>query len=311
MNRRELPHLLAERTALQRMIDETPQDDVIDLASLQAKFRLVEEQLASQGQGREPARAKLTFSGRPVIGSHGILADFGMKAVNGFTEAVVAVAASLTAPLRSKGPIPNRGQNQFLITNIAFGSFGFELQEFRAEQLELSEPSSVEQALIQTQALLLAAVEDDDDGLADSIAELDQRAIDKVRTFVSTLEDNGALCALQIEDKVFRFKDTSQIRRTIARMSAANLHEERQELCGRFEGVLPNTRRTFEFRIDGSREVLVGKIGSGVEHPEVLNNHLNELCTISVVVTRVGTGHPRYLLEQAPRWESPFEALPA
>ncbi len=33
------------------------------------------------------------------------------------------------------GPIPNRDQNQLLITNTAVGSFGFELEEYCAEQL--------------------------------------------------------------------------------------------------------------------------------------------------------------------------------
>ena len=37
----------------------------------------------------------------------------------------------------------------------------------------------------------------DDELLADSASELDQRALDKVRTFISTLAENEAVCALQ------------------------------------------------------------------------------------------------------------------
>ena len=47
----------------------------------------------------DSGRQSLTFNGLPVIGSHGIFADFGMKAVSSFTDAVATVAASLSAPL--------------------------------------------------------------------------------------------------------------------------------------------------------------------------------------------------------------------
>ena len=104
MNRRHLAALIAERTMLRSMIDEIPAADVMDRGSLLAKLETIESQIAAGPTEREPAKARLTFVGRPVIGSHGIFADFGMKAVNGFAEAVAAVAASLTAPLRAMGP---------------------------------------------------------------------------------------------------------------------------------------------------------------------------------------------------------------
>lgn len=95
MNRGEYLHLLGEKTALERMLAETPEEDVIDRASLAARLESVEQALAeAKPDEREPARVRLTFKGRPVIGSHGIFAEFGMKAVNGFTEAVAAMAAS-------------------------------------------------------------------------------------------------------------------------------------------------------------------------------------------------------------------------
>ena len=132
MNRQDQAHLLGERNTLQRMIAETPEEEVLDRGSLTARLEEVEHLLAEVNiNEREPARAQLTFNGRPVVGSYGIFADFGMKAVNGFTEAVAAVAATLAGPLFAKGPIPNRDQNQLLITNTALGSFGFELEEYR------------------------------------------------------------------------------------------------------------------------------------------------------------------------------------
>ena len=302
MNRSKLLLLQAERSSLTRMIAEIPEEDVLDRGSLQVRLEIVDAELATMTSQRFPARARLTFSGRPVIGSYGIIADFGMKAVNAFSEAVTAVAASLTAPLRAMGPIPNRLQNQLLITNIALGSFGFELEELPPEQLPLDETSIVEQAIERTQSLLAATVQHDDEALADSASELDQRALDKIRAFVKTLEENEALCTLHFGTRDFRFTSSAQVRRSIERMSEGNLHEEERTLLGHFEGVLPNKRRTFEFIEQGEREVIVGKIGPGVAHPEQINEHLKQSCSIRVVVTRVGNGRPRYLLKDAPEW---------
>jgi hypothetical protein len=49
MRRNDRLHLLAERTTLQEMIDETPSDDVLDLSSLRARLAGVDQQLATGG----------------------------------------------------------------------------------------------------------------------------------------------------------------------------------------------------------------------------------------------------------------------
>lgn len=301
MTRTKLIQLQAESAALRRMISETPADDVIDLGSLQAQLESVEFELSSVANVRMPAHAKITFSGRPVVGSHGILADFGMKAVNAFSEVVTAVAASMTAPLRAMGPIPNKDQNTLLITNTALGSFGFELEELPTQQLTFGEPSIMELAIERTQNVLSATTAQDDEDLAEFTSDLDQRAINKVRAFVHTLSENDALCALSFQSKIFRFTSSSQLLRTIERLSEGNIQEEEQILAGQFEGVLPK-RRTFEFRMVGAPDVIIGKISNQLVEPQSINEHLKESCSITVAVKRVGNGRPRYLLLENPAW---------
>ena len=303
MNRQDQAHLLGERNTLQRMIAETPEEEVLDRGSLTARLEEVEHLLAEVNiNEREPARAQLTFNGHPVVGSHGIFADFGMKAVNGFTEAVAAVAATLAGPLFAKGPIPNRDQNQLLITNTALGSFGFELEEHRTGKLSFDEQSMLELALERTQNLLQGTINADDELLADAATELDQRALDKVRAFVKTLADNDAVCALQFRNHSFRFSDLGQVRRSLDRLSQDNLREEEQYLEGEFEGVLPKKRRTFEFKLKGHDDVIVGKVGPAVTNLDEINTHLNEATRIKVMTTRVGDGQPRYVLLELPQW---------
>ncbi|SMF95012.1 hypothetical protein SAMN02949497_2352 [Methylomagnum ishizawai] len=305
MNKVDLLNLLGERSTLQKMIASTPEEDVLDRSSLLARLEEVEDEIGqAQVDEHEPARACLTFSGRPVVGgSHGIFADFAMKAVNGFTEAVAAVAASLTAPLSAMGPIPNREQNQLLITNTALGSFGFELEEYRVRQMPLDEQTPVELALERTQNLLQGSIEPDDELLADSAAELDPRALDKIRGFVNTLAENEAVCALRFGNKVFQFTDIKQVRRSWERLSGDNLHEEEKNLTGEFQGILPK-RRTFEFRIQESGDVISGKIGPAIINPEDINTHLRQKASITLMVTRVGNGRPRYRLLDNPDWAS-------
>lgn len=302
IDRTHLTLLRSERSALVALLASTPEDDVIDRSSLQAKLEQVEGLIAAAGELREPARALLTFSGRPVVGTHGIYADFAMKAVNGFAEAVAAVAASLTAPLAAMGPIPNREQNQLLITNTALGSFGFELEELPAAQLSISEQSAVEQAIQKTQEILIAAAAADDDALGESAAEVDQRAIDKIRAFVDALQANDALCALNFRNRVFRFASGAEVARASEQMSAANLTESVEVLEGQFVGALPLKRKSFEFRLHESGEVIVGRFAPTVSEPEEVNRHLHVLCSARFAIKRVGQGRPRYVLVELPEW---------
>jgi len=301
MNNEDRQHLLAERTFLQRLLAKTPATARLTRMSDEARLRKVEAQLAAlPADERTPARARLTFDGVPVIRSHGIFADFGMKAVSSFTEAVASVAASLSAPLAAMGPIPNRDQNQLLITSTAVGSFGFELEEYRAEQLALEEASPVATALERTQALLQSTLGNDDD-LADIASETDPRALDKVRTFLKVLADNSAVCALQYGGSGVRFTDVGQVSRSLARLAADNLHESEEQLRGVFVGVLPNSR-SFEFRLASDGQIIRGKVSPRVQNVDAINDHLHSAVQIDVTRTQVGNGRPRYLMTQMPQW---------
>lgn len=302
MIRHDFVQLLGERTALQRMIESTPVDDVLDRGSLTARLEEIEYKLSeAKINESEPARARITFNGRPVIGSYGIFADFGTKIIGAFNEAVTSVAASLSGGLAAKGPIPNREQNQLLITNTALGSFGFDLEEYRAGQSSIDEKSALDLAIERTQSLLQGSIEADDELLADAASELDQRALDKVRTFISTLAENEAVCALQYRNQIFRFSDVGQVRRSLERIGRDNLREDEQFLNGEFQGVLPR-RRTFEFKIAGTDQVIVGKIAPIIEDVDLINKHLHQQVEIRAMVTRVGDGRPRYLLLGLPQW---------
>ena len=300
MTRDEQNNLNAERSALRGMIAAIPKDDVLDRASLEYRLREVEGLLATVAAGtRLPVSAKLTFRGRPVVGSQGIFAEFAMAATKAFTEAVAMMAASLLGPLATIGPIPNRDQNQLLITNTAIGSFGFELQE-HADNLLFGEETTVGQALSLTQKLLESTIGSDDE-LTDATAGVDPRVIKATRDFLQTLTNNDAVCGLTIGTHPFRFSGVEQVRTAIERLGQDNLHENEETFTGMFQGVLPN-RRTFEFLVQPDESVILGKIGSGVTNPGTLNQHLSQIVKIKLTATRVGSGRPKYVLNAEPSW---------
>jgi hypothetical protein len=306
----EYRHLLAERTSLQRLLEEIPAEDVLDRSSLESRLETVEHELRRiTPPKREPARARLTFRGRPVVGQHGVFAEFGAKATSAFADAVAKVAAALSAPLALMGPIPNRDEARLLITGTALGSFGFELEEAPlGEQLDFGGDTVASQALELTQHLLRSTLGSDDD-LAEAAAATDPRAITAVRSFLDLLAANEAVCALQLDNKLFQFHDVGEVRRGVQRLSQDNLHEEETRLSGEFQGVLPKAR-TFEFRIKDSQEVVRGKVGPAISSPDEINTHLHQATTIDVLATRVGTGKPRYVLLRLPEWSNGVPQLP-
>ncbi len=302
MNKELRQQLQAEQAFLRRDLDDTPTNAKLTRMSIEARLRKVETELSALASEEwQPARARLTFDGVPVIGSHGIFADFGMKAVSSFTDAVASVAASLAAPLASMGPIPNRDQNQLLITNTAIGSFGFELEEFRGTQVSMCEESPMSIALERTQALLQSTLQSDDE-LADVASETDPRALDKIRAFLKVLADSEAVCALQFKERGLRFSDVGQVRSCLERLSTDNLRELPEQLNGSFVGALPQSR-TFEFQLADNQQIIRGKVAAAIQNIDDINQHLHQPVFIDVMTTQVGNGKPRYLLTKIPAWD--------
>lgn len=301
MNQEEYLHLVGERNALTRMIKEIPKENIIDLGSLKARLEDIEYKITMEkSEGRKLAKVRLTFNGKPVIGSYGIFAEFAMKAVNSFTDAITTMAASFDTPLASMGPIPKREQYQLLITNTALGSFGFELEESPSEQFIFDQESPVALALERTQNILEGTI-GSDDMLADSIAEINPRVREKIRIFLSTLADNDSVCAMQFKEHFFRFTDVGQVKTSVARIAQDNVYEAEENLNGMFEGILPISRQ-FEFRIQGEEEVIRGKIDKSIANIEEINTHLHLPTDIKVMVTKVNKGKPRFVMLEMPTW---------
>jgi hypothetical protein len=204
------------------------------------------------------------------MGSKGIAAEFGSKAAVAFTEAFTAIVAGMKDRLSYMGPIPDKARNQLLITGTAVGSFGFEFQLPHLQPDFFSESGGAEEALERLFALLQVSAQGSDDEIAEIVAEVHPRAVRKVAAFLNYLSQNQAWCGLEFRQKVFRYKNVDQLRRSRDRLSEGNIHEDQESFLGELQGVLPKGR-SFEFKISGDDRIIRGKVGLGIEDPDILN----------------------------------------
>lgn len=298
----QIQHLQAEKQTVQQFLDETPQDSLIERYSWQSRLQSIEEELMAAKVQVVPARAAITYKGTPVVGSRAIASSFGLLATRAYTNAVQQLAAAWRRiePLGERGNVPGAKSYDLLITNVAHGSFGFQLEAPAAEQLTIEEQSLVSNALLQTQELLRGSLGSDDE-LTEAVNGVDPRAINALRAFLRILAKNEATCAIETNEARFHFDEVAQVTRSMNRLQAKNIFREEVTLEGEFEGLLP-TPRTFEFKIAQSGEVVVGKINPVVADIADINTNLHRQARVRAISHRIGNGRARYVLIQSPQW---------
>lgn len=300
MTRHELERLQAELVTVRRMYAATPEDEVIDRGSLNARIEELEQAIASAGvQGRAPAKVRLTFRGKPVVGSHGIFVSFGQDAVKRYSEAVAMIASSEEEALKAGGRIPNK--RELLITSTAIGSFGFELEEHVEGELPMDEESPTARAMDQFADVLQATQEGSDDELTDSLLDTDPRAVDKIRSFLDLLVSKEAVVNLTHDHRSVRFTQVAKVVEAKERLGEKNIKEDTQEFTGQISGLILS-KRWFEFKPEGAAEPIVGKIAKDLKDAAQIDGNLHRLARLKLLVKQAGKGRPKYLLGEMPVW---------
>lgn len=302
MNRNEYLHSAAELSFLEKEVSKKGLSR-LTVMSLNSRIQRTKSFLEkSNGHPYQPAKVILTYRGAPVWGTHGVLAEFGTSATQAFSEAIAMIAASISGTLADRGPVPNRSNNQLLITGAALGSFGFQLEEAPAnQQLDIEGTTPVAQA-IELIAELLEATTKSDEELSEPVSRLADRAITAVADFLGKLSSYEASCSLTTRTKKFQFADSEQVRRSKERLNLDNIKENIETFTGEFIGALPD-KRAFEFRTaDG--HVIYGSIKRDLPNPNAINQHLYQPFEITVNAKRIGNSRPRYILQTLPWGEA-------
>jgi len=297
-----LQHLQSERNTVQRFLEDTPPERIIERNSWLSRLETIEEELEAESQKVVPARSAITFQGRPVVGSHGVASTFGLAATRAYTKIVQVVAAQWerAQPLAHVGRLKDSTKFDLLVVGPAYGSFGFELEEPVAEQLTLEERSVLERALEKTQEILAGALESDE-ALADALRDVDERVLTVVRAFLRILDTNDATCAIRSGGREFRLRSDAEVNQSRVRLEFKNIRREEKTLEGQFIGARPGPH-DFEFQVEGSGEAIAGRINSAVADVGDINRHLYQRARARLFVQQVGTARPRYVLMQNPDW---------
>lgn len=299
----EAERLRAEIGTVERFLDETPKDSIIERMSWESRLRVLRERLDEVEAQPQAHPLSITFRGAPVEGTRSIDATFASKAVRAFVEATDTVTASLvTDGLRDRGRLPGAGARSLRIVATAIGSFGFELELPpalpEAPSLFPSEDADPHvEAIATTLRLLDEAATDNEDAISDLIAEIHPRAAAKVRAFASVLAENDALFAVAFCGRQVRFDSDAQVKRVVQSLAEADISEVDETHTGTLLGVLPESRR-FEARLaDG--QVVHGKVDRTVPDIGTFKQRWeNQRASLAFRVVRVRT-RSRYILTGA------------
>lgn len=303
MNHTDYVFALSEREQVKKLLKDMPEGRSISRISLESRLANIEKTL-SQADPREhePTKATITFKGPTVMGTHGISASFGTKAISFFDDAIACVASAFNGALPASGKIPNSNNNHLMITSAARGSFGFVLEEFRPDApLGFDEQSLVSKAMFKTQEILQASLDGNDDKLSEALEDLDMRALDKIRNFISYLVENKTVFTLKNNKFKLIFRDPKQLDKALNKLSIDNFKEEDFDANVYFLGVLPNKRQC-EFLIVGETNVNTAKISKNVDDPDIINKHLGIKAHASFIKKTIGNGKPRFILNSQPLW---------
>ncbi len=305
MNYDEYILISSEIKELESLLADIPPQNLINRMGLESRLKKARAAIAPFNGELLPKKARLTFRGSPVLGSHGVAADFASKASGYFTDAFAAVVAGITENLRYMGPIPDKQKNQLLITGTAIGSFGFEFELPKPEEPEPAGqdvlfplPQNPETAMEKLEKLFEVAASGSDDDIAELVDEIHPRAVKKAAEFLEYLSEQEAWCGLEFKESQFRFTGIDQVRISVERLKSNNIKESDETFSGEFQGVLPKGR-TFEFKLRDQDGVLRGKVGVEIENADILNReYLHKLVSARFHVIQVGQGRPRYTLQK-------------
>ncbi len=286
MNAHEFRLLLSERAALRDLIDRAPPGNVITKMSFENRLRRVEEQLESyEGYSPHVVNARLTFRGKPVLGSRAVDAGFGLDAAKAFVEAVANV-----------GRAWGGGDSDFrlLITGTTRGSFGFEVEDATQTPALEGESTPVERALEHVRDILKATTGTDDQ-LADAIEDTDDSTLRAIHLFLKTVADGDAMCALEIQDDKFSFQSADQVERSAGRLDQRNISIENVELSGHLQGIMPKGRRA-EFVVKETGDVITARVQAPVAESVLTAEMINQPARIRARTRRVGNSRPTYII---------------
>jgi hypothetical protein len=292
----------SKREALSLQLQETERllkligDHPIMSFSLLQKANEIRNQLELIPLDQKEAKIVLFFSGKPVIGSQGIDAQFAGKVLPPFQNMVKTdFAQRVHGKVGERGPSKKNNQSQLFITALPRGSFGIELTKL--ENQNLFDETELADTLVHLTNLIEASAKSDDD-FAVALEDVPARTIKSLEDFLKivtdeeagvTIESGGTRCELSVEAARIAYD----------RVSATKTNEDTITIPGVLRGVMFDSWR-FDFTSNEGKK-LTGRFSEDLSEEEVQGfvKYLNQNCSGSFQESKVvfKNGHERFRYE--------------
>ncbi|GGD20070.1 hypothetical protein [Aureimonas glaciei] len=270
LKRIELEALRADLQSVQGLLStRTAVEDPIGVMQYRYRQGELEREIGQLADVYEPtAQVGLFFGGRPVVGSRGIDATFGSKAVEQFQVLVSTKYTDMNGAVGARGRLPQRQKSELLVTDVARGSFGFIMEEDSDAQF-LDTP--LKEAVTEIVDLIYRIGAPDEEAFEAGIDEIDNRLLTSLRTFFRHLDDAGATIRLVEDSREYSLMRDGVTRARERADSLTITEEDREAVLGtlfvlpdaqRFElhrPDLPALRGTFTAEV---RDILIDAFGA-------------------------------------------------
>lgn len=260
----EISRLETQKAELEVLVTEAEADgDTVGSLNFRSRLDFVEAELAAlRDKDTQVAEVALLFEGTPVNGTQTIDASFASQAL-GYFQSIVSTlfAANLKGELAQRGKIKGAEMAALNIRGIATGSFGFILEEKDARQSSAIK-TTVRESLDEATALFEEFTQIEEDDFLIDVDSISPRVFKSLGKFFTHLEKNEASLKTNLPDRQVTF-DRAGIERAYRRISETNVKIEPMTWTGTLVGLSP-IRRTFDFKRDGSDEIVSGKFSHQV-----------------------------------------------
>lgn len=250
--------LKAEAAGLQQLFEEATQiGDVVGEIQYKERLEEIANELAVLADSDSNlASVAMFFSGKPVIGSRGIAADFAGKLLECYQDIVSKVFAKTEiGALGERGRVPLKQSTDLMVTGLTHGSFGFVLEEL-SDQVELHN-TALKEVLSNVSDLLLDIGAENETVFDNASEDLDPRTLAALKEFFKNLDTAEAQVRF-VEDARDFSLDEKAIHRGRVRTEAIEIDEKTEIISGSLVGFLPDHRK-FEIR-DAAGSMIYGTV---------------------------------------------------